>query len=74
VRLILAGMSGATSVAEKFQLKRSWKQIGGFVSANFAELVGNQGGIRSAAFARFGLEVFMISFGPKRASHLPHIF
>ena len=44
-----------TGFAEQIELKGPWKWIGGFVSAGFGGLVGNQGGIRSAAMLGFDL-------------------
>src|SRR2546425_885058 len=37
------------------ELKGPWKWVGGFVSGTFGGLVGNQGGIRSAAMLGFNL-------------------
>jgi uncharacterized membrane protein YfcA len=53
--LVFAGVSGMTGFAEQIELKGPWKWIGGFVSAGFGGLVGNQGGIRSAAMLGFDL-------------------
>ena len=53
--LVFAGISGITGLAERLELKGRWKWIGGFVSAIFGGLVGNQGGIRSAAMLGFQL-------------------
>jgi uncharacterized membrane protein YfcA len=53
--LILAGISGITGLAGRVQLKGPWKWVGGFASAAFGGLVGNQGGIRSAAMLGFNL-------------------
>src|SRR5437016_13204086 len=47
--LVVAGLSGLTGLADRVQLKGRWKWVGGFTSAAFGGLVGNQGGIRSAA-------------------------
>src|SRR6185295_3830200 len=53
--LVFAGLSGLTGVAERIELKGVWRWIGGFASAAFGGLVGNQGGIRSAAMLGFDL-------------------
>src|SRR5881396_480806 len=53
--LVFAGLSGMTGFAEQIELKGPWKWIGGFASAAFGGLVGNQGGIRSAAMLGFDL-------------------
>ena len=53
--LISAGLSGLTGIAERIELKGPWRWIGGFASAVFGGLVGNQGGIRSAAMLGFDL-------------------
>ena len=53
--LVFAGLSGITGIAERVELKGIWKWIGGFVSAVFGGLVGNQEGIRSAAMLGFRL-------------------
>jgi uncharacterized membrane protein YfcA len=53
--LIFAGLSGLTGIAERVELKGPWRWIGGFASAAFGGLVGNQGGIRSAAMLGFNL-------------------
>jgi uncharacterized membrane protein YfcA len=53
--LVFAGLSGITGFANRFQLKGSWAWIGGFASAALGGLVGNQGGIRSAAMLGFHL-------------------
>jgi uncharacterized membrane protein YfcA len=54
--LVFAGLSGVTGVAERIKLHGVWKWLGGFASAAFGGLVGNQGGIRSAAMLGFDLE------------------
>jgi uncharacterized membrane protein YfcA len=53
--LVLAGLSGLSGFAERMELKGPWRWIGGFASAGFGGLVGNQGGIRSAAMLGFNL-------------------
>ena len=53
--LVFAGLSGVTGLADRIQLKGPWKWVGGFASATFGGLVGNQGGIRSAAMLGFDL-------------------
>src|SRR5262249_50114054 len=53
--LVFAGLTGVTGFAEKMELQGLWRWIGGFVSAGFGGLVGNQGGIRSAAMLGFEL-------------------
>jgi uncharacterized membrane protein YfcA len=53
--LVFAGLSGITGFAERMELKGPWRWVGGFASAAFGGLVGNQGGIRSAAMLGFGM-------------------
>src|SRR5213594_778810 len=53
--LVFAGLHGITGLAERMELKGPWRSIGGFMSAAFGGLVGNQGGIRSAAMLGFDL-------------------
>jgi uncharacterized membrane protein YfcA len=53
--LVFAGISGITGMAERLELKGMWKWIGGFVSAVFGGMVGNQGVVRSAAMLGFRL-------------------
>jgi len=53
--LVFAGLSGITGFAERLELRGIWKWVGGLVSAMFGGLVGNQGGIRSAAMLGFQL-------------------
>jgi uncharacterized protein len=47
--LILAGVSGLASLNVRVQLRGPWAILGGVLSGFFGGLVGNQGGIRSAA-------------------------
>jgi len=53
--LVFAGVSGITGFAERIELTGPWRWIGGLVSAAFGGLVGNQGGIRTAAMLGFDL-------------------
>jgi uncharacterized protein len=53
--LVFAGVSGLTGIAERIELRGPWRWAGGFASALFGGLVGNQGGIRSAAMLGFNL-------------------
>jgi uncharacterized membrane protein HdeD (DUF308 family) len=55
VLLIFAGIIGVSGYAERMRFSRRVSWIAGAASGGFGELVGNQGGIRSAA--RLGLEV-----------------
>jgi uncharacterized membrane protein YfcA len=54
--LILAGMLGLTGLSEKLRFKGIVAWIAGGISGLFGGLVGNQGGIRSAALLGFKLE------------------
>jgi uncharacterized membrane protein YfcA len=56
VLLIFAGALGVTSVSEKLRFGRTGSWIAGAVSGAFGGLVGNQGGIRSAAMLGLGVE------------------
>lgn len=47
--LLLAGVSGLASLTVRLQLRGPWAILGGLLSGFFGGLVGNQGGIRSAA-------------------------
>jgi len=51
--LLLAGISGLTGLANRVRFGRRTAWIAGFVSGAFGGLVGNQGGIRSAALLKF---------------------
>jgi uncharacterized protein len=53
--LVFAGLTGLSGFAERMELQGPWRWVGGFVSAGFGGLVGNQGGIRSAAMLGFAL-------------------
>ncbi len=54
--LILAGLLGLTGLSEKIRFKGVFAWLVGGVSGLFGGLVGNQGGIRSAALLGFKLE------------------
>jgi uncharacterized membrane protein YfcA len=56
VLLILAGVSDAIGLAERLQFGRTAAWIAGVVSGVLGGLVGNQGGIRSAALLGFHVE------------------
>jgi uncharacterized membrane protein YfcA len=47
--LVLAGVSGLANLSPRVQLRGPWALLGGLLSGFFGGLVGNQGGIRSAA-------------------------
>ena len=47
--LVLAGISGLASLTVRVRLRGPWAILGGLLSGLFGGLVGNQGGIRSAA-------------------------
>lgn len=53
--LIVAGMSEISGLGSRARLPASWATPAGALSGLFGGLVGNQGGIRSAALLRFGL-------------------
>jgi uncharacterized membrane protein YfcA len=55
VLLVFAGISGLTGFANRMRFDGSWAWIAGAVSGLFGGLVGNQGGIRSAALMGFNL-------------------
>jgi len=54
--LVFAGTAGVTGLAARMRLGRRAGWIAGALSGMFGGLVGNQGGIRSAALLGFGLE------------------
>jgi uncharacterized membrane protein YfcA len=53
--LIFAGISGLTGLSEKLTFRGPWVWLAGGISGLFGGLVGNQGGIRSAALLGFKL-------------------
>jgi uncharacterized membrane protein YfcA len=55
VLLLFAGVMGLTGLAERLRFRGPWAWIAGAASGVFGGLVGNQGGIRSAALLGFGL-------------------
>jgi uncharacterized protein len=54
--LIFAGLTGLTGISKKMKFDRKAAWLGGAVSGLLGGLVGNQGGIRSAALLGFKLE------------------
>ena len=54
--LIFAGLTGLTGISRKMRFGRKAAWLGGSVSEMLGGLVGNQGGIRSAALLGFNLE------------------
>jgi hypothetical protein len=54
--LVFAGLTGLTEISKKMRLGRKAAWLGGAVSGLLGGLVGNQGGIRSAALLGFNLE------------------
>jgi uncharacterized membrane protein YfcA len=54
--LIFAGLTGLTGISKKMQFGRKAAWLGGAMSGILGGLVGNQGGIRSAALLGFNLE------------------
>jgi uncharacterized membrane protein YfcA len=55
VLLVFAGLMGLTGLAERLRFRGAWAWLAGAASGGFGGLVGNQGGIRSAALLGFGL-------------------
>jgi uncharacterized protein len=53
--LILAGVSEITGIGRRVRFPGMWASVAGALSGVFGGLVGNQGGIRSAALLRFDL-------------------
>ena len=54
--LIFAGLTGLTGISKKMKFGRKAAWLGGAVSGLLGGLVGNQGGIRSAALLGFNLD------------------
>lgn len=54
--LVLAGASQVTGYAKRWQLRGSFAWLGGALSGFFGGLVGNQGGIRTAAMLGFEVD------------------
>jgi uncharacterized membrane protein YfcA len=54
--LIFAGLTGLTGISQKMRFGRKAAWLGGAVSGVLGGLVGNQGGIRSAALLGFNLD------------------
>jgi uncharacterized protein len=54
--LVFAGITGVTGLAARMRFGRGAGWIAGALSGMFGGLVGNQGGIRSAALLGFGLQ------------------
>jgi uncharacterized membrane protein YfcA len=54
--LVFAGVSGLTGIAQKMRFGRKIAWLGGALSGLLGGLVGNQGGIRSAALLGFNLD------------------
>ena len=54
--LVFAGLTGLTGLSQKMRFGRKAAWLGGAVSGVLGGLVGNQGGIRSAALLGFNLE------------------
>jgi uncharacterized membrane protein YfcA len=56
VLLVFAGITGITGLAQRMRFGRTTAWIAGALSGMFGGLVGNQGGIRSAALLGFNLK------------------
>jgi hypothetical protein len=54
--LIFGGASELLGLARRLLFPGRWAVAAGFLSGTFGGLVGNQGGVRSAALLRFGLD------------------
>jgi uncharacterized protein len=55
VLLVFAGLMQLTGMAERMRFQGAWAWVAGAASGGFGGLVGNQGGIRSAALLGFDL-------------------
>ena len=55
VLLIFAGLMNLTGAGSRFRVGPRWGWLAGLSSGLFGGMVGNQGGIRSAALLSFGL-------------------
>lgn len=55
VLLVFAGLSELAGLASRLRFPGGWSIVAGLLSGGFGGLVGNQGGIRSAALLRFDL-------------------
>jgi uncharacterized membrane protein YfcA len=55
ILLVFAGVMGLTGLSERLRFRGAWAWLAGAASGAFGGLVGNQGGIRSAALLGFGL-------------------
>lgn len=53
--LVYVGLSDLTGWSQKLQISKTWSPIAGVLSGALGGLVGNQGGIRSAALLSFDL-------------------
>jgi uncharacterized membrane protein YfcA len=54
--LIFVGISGLTGLAQRMNISPAWSPLAGIASGAFGGLVGNQGGLRSAALTGLSLE------------------
>jgi uncharacterized protein len=54
--LMWVGLSGLVGWSAKFRISERWSWLAGFASGTLGGIVGNQGGIRSAALLSFNLE------------------
>jgi uncharacterized protein len=54
--LVFGGTSELIGLARRLRFPGPWAVVAGFISGSFGGLVGNQGGIRSAALLRFDLD------------------
>jgi uncharacterized membrane protein YfcA len=56
ILLLFAGMMGILGYTDRMRFTRTMAWLAGFLSGSFGGLVGNQGGIRSAAMLGLGVE------------------